>query len=106
MLLLQNATSGLAAGVTYGLVALALVIVFRATGVVNFAAGEMATFTTFIAWELVARAQLPFFVTMALVVVISALLGILVYLLVIHPARKKPEFVIVMITFGLYELFN
>ena len=59
---LQNATSGLAAGVTYGLVALALVIVFRATGVVNFAAGEMATFTTFIAWELIAPAGLPFFV--------------------------------------------
>ena len=106
MLYLQNATSGLAAGVTYGLVALALVIVFRATGVVNFAAGEMATFTTFIAWELIAPAGLPFFVTMAIVAVIAALLGLVVYVLVIHPARRRPEFVTVMITFGLYELFN
>ncbi len=106
MLYLQNATSGLAAGVTYGLVALALVIVFRATGVVNFAAGEMATFTTFIAWELVAQADIPFFEAMAIVAVIAAGLGLLVYLLVIHPARGRPEFVTVMITFGLYELFN
>lgn len=106
MLYLQNATSGLAAGVTYGLVALALVIVFRATGVVNFAAGEMATFTTFIAWELVARAHIAFFLTMAIVAVIAAALGLIVYVLVIHPARRRPEFVTVMITFGLYELFN
>jgi branched-chain amino acid transport system permease protein len=106
MLYLQNATSGLAAGVTYGLVALALVIVFRATGVVNFAAGEMATFTTFIAWEIITPAGLPFFVTMAIVAVIAAGIGVVVYLLVIHPARRRPEFVTVMITFGLYELFN
>jgi branched-chain amino acid transport system permease protein len=106
VLFLQNATSGLAAGVTYGLVALALVIVFRATGVVNFAAGEMATFTSFIAWELIAQAHLPFFVTMLVVSVLAALLGVLVYVLVIHPARRRPEFVTVMITFGLYELFN
>jgi branched-chain amino acid transport system permease protein len=106
MLFLQNATSGVFAGVTYGLVALALVIVFRTTGVVNFAAGEMGTFTTFIAWELIVAAGLPFFVTMAVVVVISAVLGVVVYLLVIHPARNKPEFVVVMLTFGLYELFN
>jgi branched-chain amino acid transport system permease protein len=106
MLYLQNATSGLAAGVTYGLVALALVIVFRATGVINFAAGEMATFTTFIAWEIISPAGLPFFVTMAIVAVIAAGLGVVVYVLVIHPARRRPEFVTVMITFGLYELFN
>jgi branched-chain amino acid transport system permease protein len=106
VLILQNATSGLAAGITYGLVALALVIVFRATGVLNFAAGEMATFTTFIAWELIARAGLPFFLAMAIVAVIAAALGVLVYVLVIHPARKRPEFVTVMITFGLYEVFN
>jgi branched-chain amino acid transport system permease protein len=106
VLILQNATSGLAAGITYGLVALALVIVFRATGVLNFAAGEMATFTTFIAWEIITPAGLPFFVTMVIVAVIAAGIGVVVYLLVIHPARRRPEFVTVMITFGLYELFN
>jgi branched-chain amino acid transport system permease protein len=106
VLILQNATSGLAAGVTYGLVALALVIVFRATGVLNFAAGEMATFTTFIAWELIAQAHVPFFVSMAIVALIAAGIGVVVYVLVIHPARNRPEFVTVMITFGLFEVFN
>jgi branched-chain amino acid transport system permease protein len=106
VLFLQNATSGLAAGVTYGLLALALVIVFRATGVVNFAAGEMGTFTTFIAWELITQAKLGFFLTLLIVAVIAGLLGVVVYLLVIHPARSKPEFVTVMLTFGLYEVFN
>lgn len=106
MLYLQNATSGLSAGAVYGLVALALVIVFRSTSVINFAAGEMGTFTTFIAWELIERSGLAFFPAMLVVMAISAAIGVLVYLIVIHPAIRKPEFVTVMLTFGLFQVFN
>src|SRR5580765_1298271 len=48
----QQITSGLAAGSIYASLALALVLIYRATDVVNFAQGEMATFTTYIAWTL------------------------------------------------------
>ena len=48
----QQITSGLAAGAIYASLALALVLIYRATDVVNFAQGEMATFTTYIAWTL------------------------------------------------------
>jgi branched-chain amino acid transport system permease protein len=106
MLVIQNVVSGLGAGAIYGLVALALVIVFRSTGVVNFAAGEIATFTTFIAWSLMNQAGYPFWMTMIVVAAISAVVGVLTYLAVMHPALDKPEFVSVMLTFGLFELFN
>jgi branched-chain amino acid transport system permease protein len=47
--------SGLANGIIYGSVALALVMIYQATHHINFAQGEMATFSTFIAWALIQR---------------------------------------------------
>ena len=47
--------SGLASGIIYGSVALALVMIYQATHHINFAQGEMATFSTFIAWWLIQR---------------------------------------------------
>ena len=46
----QQIDSGLATGAIYASLALALVLIYRTTHVVNFAQGEMATFTTYIAW--------------------------------------------------------
>jgi branched-chain amino acid transport system permease protein len=106
MLYLQNATGGLAAGAIYGLLALSLVIVYRSTGVVNFAAGEIGTFTTFISWELLEPDHLPFWVALLITAGIAAVIGVAVYALVIRQARRMPEFVTVMLTFGLYEIFN
>ena len=49
---LQQVVSGLAQGAIFASLALALVLIYRSTDVLNFAQGEMATFTTFIAWSL------------------------------------------------------
>src|SRR5204863_9836724 len=49
----QQVVSGLASGGIYASLALALVIVYRSTGVINFAQGEMATFATYLAWTFV-----------------------------------------------------
>ena len=51
----QQVVSGLATGAIFGSLALALVLIYRATNVVNFAQGEMAMFSTYIAWELMHR---------------------------------------------------
>lgn len=48
----QQVVGGLATGSVYGLLALALVLIYRSTTVLNFAQGEMAMFTTFIAWSI------------------------------------------------------
>ena len=68
----QQVVSGLASGGIYGLLALALVLIHRATGVVNFAQGEMAMFSTYIAWTLTTNHGVgywPAFVITLLVVV-------------------------------------
>jgi hypothetical protein len=51
-LFVEQVLNGVANGVVYGSVALALVLIFRTTGVLNFAQGEMALFATFISWKL------------------------------------------------------
>ena len=48
--LIQTIVTGLADGGIYAVLALALVLIHRATGVINFAQGEMAMFSTYIAW--------------------------------------------------------
>ncbi len=50
--LLQQIVSGLASGGIYASLALAIVLIHRATGIINFAQGEMATFSTYIVWTL------------------------------------------------------
>ena len=67
---LQQVVAGLASGSIYALLALGIVIIYRSTGIVNFAQGEMATFTTFIAWTLVDRG-LSYWVAFALTLVIT-----------------------------------
>ena len=54
----QVIVDGLATGSLYGALALAVVLIYRSTGIVNFAQGEMAMFSTFIAWGLI-QAGLP-----------------------------------------------
>ena len=49
----QQVVSGLATGGIYASLALALVLIYRSTEVINFAQGEMATFSTYIAWQLI-----------------------------------------------------
>ena len=58
--LMQQIVSGLASGGIYGSLALALVLIHRATGIINFAQGEMATFSTFILWTLTVNHGWPY----------------------------------------------
>ena len=53
----QTLTTGLSDGAIYGSLALALVLIYKATEVINFAQGEMAMFTTYIAWALMGHGR-------------------------------------------------
>lgn len=101
MLLLQDAVSGLGAGAAYALVALAVMMVYRSTTVMNFAQGEMATFTTFISWDLLALAHISFYWTMLITCCIAAAVGVITYALVLNPAQHSPHIVTVMLTFAM-----
>src|SRR5579864_1291011 len=103
--LLQQIFSGLAAGAVYASLALALVMIYRATDLVNFAQGEMAMFSTYIAWTLV-NAGLPFWAAFVLTLVASFLGGMTIERIIIRPVENAPVLAAVVVTIGLLLIFN
>jgi branched-chain amino acid transport system permease protein len=103
--LLQQVVIGLSSGAIYGLLALALVIIHRATGVVNFAQGELAMFTTFIAWQLV-QEGVPYWLAFFATIAIAFALGVILQRAVIRPLERAPLLTIVIATLGLLLIFN
>jgi len=101
----QQITSGLAAGAIYASLALALVLIYRATDVVNFAQGEMATFTTYIAWSLMDHGM-SYWPAFALTLLIAFAGGITIERVVIRPVESRPEIAIVIVTIGMLIAIN
>ena len=101
----QQVVSGLASGGIYASLALALVLIYRSTRVVNFAQGEMATFTTFIAWSLTHHG-LTKWVAFPLTLLIAFLGGVLLQRVVMRPVQNAPVLTVVILTIGLLILLN
>jgi branched-chain amino acid transport system permease protein len=104
-LLLQQVIEGLASGAIYAALALALVLIHRATRIVNFAQGEMATFSVFLCWQMLAWG-VPLAVALALTTVVSFVLGAVVFRLVIRPVLDAPEETVVVSCIGLFIAFQ
>jgi branched-chain amino acid transport system permease protein len=102
---LQQVVSGLATGGIYGSLALALVMIYQATDVVNFAQGEMAMFSTYLAWSML-QAGLPYWVAFAATLAIAFVGGLLIERLVIRPVESAPVLAIVIVCIGLLVIFN
>lgn len=103
--LLHQIVSGLANGCIYGSVALALVMIYQSTHHINFAQGEMATFSTFIAWALI-QAGWPYWAAFATTVAISFAGGLLLQRLVLRQVEKAPVLTNVIVFIGLLLIFN
>ncbi|HMI28861.1 MAG TPA: branched-chain amino acid ABC transporter permease [Gaiellaceae bacterium] len=101
----QQVTSGLAAGAIYASLALALVLIYQTTNVVNFAQGEMATFTTYIAWTLMHRG-VPYWPAFLLTLLIAFGGGVAVERALIRPLEHRGELVIVIFTIGMLIALN
>jgi branched-chain amino acid transport system permease protein len=102
----QQVVSGLApAGAIYASLALALVLIFRSTHVVNFAQGEMAMFTTYVAWELMHRG-LSYWPAFALTLAIAFAGGVAVERVLIRPVEQASPIAIVIVTIGLLIALN
>ncbi|MDE2457430.1 MAG: branched-chain amino acid ABC transporter permease [Burkholderiales bacterium] len=97
--------AGLATGGIYASLALALVMIYQATNHINFAQGEMAMFSTFIAWTLI-QAGLPYWVAFFATVALSFLLAAVVEFTVIRPMHEKPALAVVVVFIGLLVIFN
>jgi branched-chain amino acid transport system permease protein len=94
-LFVQQLLSGLATGGVYASLALALVMIYQATEHVNFAQGEMAMFSTYIAWALI-NAGVPYWVAFGITVVVSFLAGIVIERVVIRPIKGSVLSVVVV----------
>jgi branched-chain amino acid transport system permease protein len=101
----QQVVDGAAQGSIYGAVALALVLIYRTTGIVNFAQGEMAMFSTFIAWALL-QAGLPLGLAIALTLALSFVGGMAIERVVIRPVEGSDPLALVIVTLGLLILLN
>jgi branched-chain amino acid transport system permease protein len=103
--LLHQTLSGLATGGIYASLALALVMVYRATGHMNFAQGEMATFSTYIALALI-QAGVSYWLAFAATVVLSFAMGAAIERLLIRRMADAPALSTVGVSIGLLLIFN
>ena len=102
---LHQIFSGLATGGVYAALALSLVMVYRATHLLNFAQGEMATFSTYIALTLT-QAHVPYWVAFAATVLFSFALGLALERLLLRRMTHHTALAAVGVTIGLLLIFN
>jgi branched-chain amino acid transport system permease protein len=103
--LLHQVLAGLATGGIYASLALALVMIYQATHLVNFAQGEMAMFTTYIAWSLI-NAGLPYWLAFGLTLAFAFAFGVLLERLVIRPVENAPVLAVVVVFIALLLILN
>src|ERR671922_887520 len=95
--------AGITSGLVFAAVALALVLIWRSTRIVNFAQGGMLMLTTFLAWSVV-DAGGSYWAALAVALVSGLLLGAVVERVVIRPVENKPPLNAVIVTLGLFVL--
>ena len=103
--LIHQILSGLATGGIYASVALALVMIYQATHLVNFAQGEMAMFATYLAWALI-QAGVPYWGAFAITVLSAFVGGIAIERIVIRPVENAPILAVVIVFIALLVIFN
>jgi len=104
-LFLQQVLAGVATGSIYALMALALVMIYRAIHHLNFAQGEMAMFSTFMAWQFIAWGA-SYWVAFLATVAISFLGGVFIERVVFRPIRHAPALSHIVVFIALFVIFN
>ena len=103
--LMQQVLSGIASGGIYASLALALVLIYNAMGLVNFAQGEMAMFATFLAFTLIGRGM-SYWIALPITIALAFAGGIVIQRVVIRPVERAPVLTLVIVTLGLATLVN
>ena len=104
-LLIHQIFSGLASGGIYASVALALVMIYQATHHVNFAQGELAMFSTYIAWSLM-QTGMGYWAAFFLTVGIAFVLGVAIERIIVRPVENAPILSVVIVFIGLLVIVN
>jgi branched-chain amino acid transport system permease protein len=103
--LLHQVFSGIASGGIYAGLALALVMIYQSTGHINFAQGEMAMFSTYIAWELIDYGT-PYWGAFFLTLFFAFAAGVAIERLVIRPFHNLPVIALIIVFIGLLVIVN
>jgi branched-chain amino acid transport system permease protein len=109
VLLVQRLVDGISNGFLYGAVALALVLIYRTTGLINFAQGEMAMFCTFIVWRLADPANglgMSMILAIGAGIIIAFVFGALLERVVIRPFEGSDHLRQTIVTLGLFLALN
>jgi branched-chain amino acid transport system permease protein len=103
---LQIAFACAALGARYALVALGFVIIYKATGVINFAQGALLALGAYLAYALTSSAGVPFWIAVVGAAAGTALVGALAEKLVLRRMVGQPPFAVIMITIGLLYIIE
>ena len=104
-LFVSQVLNGINAGVIYGSLALALVLIFKTTGILNFAQGEMALVSTYVTWWFTEHG-VPVWLAILLSVGLSFLGGAGIERFVMRPVEQSSPLVIVIVTIGMFLALN
>jgi branched-chain amino acid transport system permease protein len=104
-LFLHQILAGLATGGIYACMALAVVMIYQAIDRLNFAQGEMAMFSTFVAWQLMQWGA-PFWIAFVVTIVLSFAAGVVIERVVFKPIREAPVLSHVVVFIALLAILN
>lgn len=90
--------AGVVHGNAYALLAVGITLIFGVTNVINFAHGAVFALGSILGWWLIAEVGFPLWLTIVLVVAVTALVGILIDVLAVHPLRKAPAIAALLAT--------
>jgi branched-chain amino acid transport system permease protein len=99
--LLQTGFSGVALGCKYALIALGFSIIFKATGVINFAQGAFVLIGAYFTYNFTQTWDLNFYVAVVLAMAAGALLGVAIEALVLRRLVNEAPVTVIMVTIGI-----
>ena len=102
---LQRLFDGLSQGSVYALIALGLVIIYRGTGHLNFAQGEMALFSAYVVYQL-GEWGMPIGIALIGGIVVGFVIGAVAEVALVRPTAKKSPFAVFIVTIGLFQFLN
>lgn len=104
--LLQLITSGILLGGVYALLALGIVVIFKATKIFNFAVGAIASLGAYLFWTFYMGMGLPFWLAFVVLAVVATAIGLISYQLTVRPMVGQPLMSVMIMTLGLSILID
>lgn len=102
----QLTVTGLSNGAVLALAGLGFVLVYKASGVINFAQGQFLLIGAFVVWALVVQAKLHWVVAVLGAILVAIGIGVLVERLVLRPLVGEPVISVIMVTIGLAQILG